>query len=483
MRNLSRFRFRHAVLALACASMFAGAADARTPSVNPRQRAQAAQQHPQVVAQFGGEVTGPQATYVKGIGEKIATAAGLPGQCTFTVISSEVVNAFAVPGCYIYITRGLLAIMNSEDELASVLGHEVGHITADHSGGRQTRGALAGLGAIAVGVLTGNGQLAQLAGQVGQLYTLSYSRNQEFEADDRGVSYLLGAGYNTYAASDMLKALGTNDALSARVSNRAASEVPAWARTHPLTADRVTRAAARAQAAGGQRATPAQRTRPYLQAINGIIYGDDPEQGFVNGRTFSHPKLKIAFEAPQGFTLTNTSTSVNIAGPNGLKAQFAGGALGQRNLDDYAVAVLRNIVGQTPTQVSQIQRGTTNGLATSLLPARAQTQSGQQVDVAVTAYQVGTGAYHFATLAPAGGAGPFTPMLGSFRILTDAQVAALRARRIETVEVGPRDTVQSLAARMAFTDYQTERFLALNGRDASTPLRAGETVKLITHAR
>jgi predicted Zn-dependent protease len=223
--------------------------------------------------------------------------------------------------------------------------------------------------------------------------------------------------------------------------------------------------------------------RPYLQNINGLIYGDDPEQGFVNGTTFSHPKLKIAFEAPAGFTLTNTPQAVNIAGPNGLKAQFAGGALGQRNLDAYAEAVLRSIVGQTPTQTSQIQRGTTNGLTTALLPARARTQSGQQVDVAVTAYQVGTSAYHFATLAPARGAGPFTSMLGSFRTLTDAQAAALRARRIEVVDVGLRDTVQSLAARMAYSDYQVERFLALNGRDSSTPLRAGETVKLITYAR
>jgi len=474
---------RSAALAALLMLGAAGEAAAQSSAI-ARDRARAAQQHPQIVAQFGGEVTGPTSTYVKGVGEKIATAAGLPGQCTFTLIASEVPNAFAVPGCYIYTTRGLLAVMNSEDELASVLGHEVGHITGNHSGQRQTRSVLSGLGAVAVGVLTGNSQLAQLAGQVGQLYTLSYSRDQEFDADDRGVSYLQRAGYNLYGSPDMLRALSVNDALTARIGNRdAKSEVPVWARTHPLTADRVTRAAGRARAAGGTREAPAERIRPYLQNINGLVYGDDPEQGFVNGTTFAHPRLKIAFEAPQGFTLTNTPSAVNISGPNGLKAQFAGGALGQRDLDAYAQAVLRSIVGQTPTQVSPVQRGTTNGLATSLLPARAQTQSGQQVDVAVTAYQVGTSAYHFATLAPARGAGPFTPMLASFRTLTDAQAAALRARRIEAVDVGPRDTVQSLAARMAYSDYQVERFLALNGRDASTPLRAGETVKIVSYAR
>ena len=470
-----------AVLALTFAATDVG--QARAPSVSARDRATAAQQHQQVVAQFGGEVTGPASTYLKAIGEKMASTAGLPGQCTFTLIGADVVNAFAVPGCYVYVTRGLLAIMNTEDELASVLGHEVGHITGNHAGQRQTRGTLAGLGALAVGVITGSGQLAQVASQLGGLYTLSYSRTQEFDADDRGVSYLLGAGYNLYAATDMLQALGANDALTKRIGQRTASDVPAWASSHPLTADRVTRAAARAQASGGVRETPAQKSRVYLQSINGIIYGDDPEQGFINGNTFAHPKLKIAFDAPQGFTLTNTATSVNVAGPNGLKAMFSAGALSSGGLDAYATNVLKQIVGQAPTQVAAFQHGMTNGLQTTLLPARAQTSSGQQVDVAVTAYQVGDRAYHFVTLAPAGGAGPFTPMLGSFRALSDQQAAALRARRVEVVEVTARDTVQSLAQRMAFTDYQLDRFLSLNARSATQPLRSGELVKLITYAR
>ncbi|HCK84963.1 MAG TPA: peptidase M48 Ste24p, partial [Hyphomonadaceae bacterium] len=212
------------------------------PQVPPNERARAAQQHPQIVAQFGGAVEGPAAAYVTSIGEKVATAAGVPGQCTFTLINSDVVNAFAVPGCYIYVTRGILAIMNSEDELASVLGHEVGHVIADHSDRRQNTATMGTLGAVLVGVLTGSGDLMQAAGQVAQVYTLGYSRDQEFEADDLGVRYLLATGYNPYGAADMLGALGVNDALSARTSQReAANAIPAWARTHPLSADRVTR--------------------------------------------------------------------------------------------------------------------------------------------------------------------------------------------------------------------------------------------------
>lgn len=467
-----------AALALVACATVSSTPDA--PAVAEAARARAGQQHPQILAAFGGEVTGPTSVYVKGVGEKIATAAGLPGRCTFSVIGSDVVNAFAVPGCYIYITRGLLAIMNSEDELASVLGHEVGHVVADHSARRQNASTLSGLGAIAVGVLTGSGELAQLAGQAAQVWTLSYSRDQEFESDDLGVRYLFRAGYNPFAAADMLDALGTNDALSAKTSNRqAGSEIPAWARSHPLSADRVTRATAQAQAGGGVRGQPPEMTARYLAAIDGMIYGDDPEQGFVNGRTFAHPKLKIAFEAPTGFTLTNTPAAVNISGPN-AKAQFAGGALPAEGLEAHARAVLAKLVGQSPVQVGQTQRSTTNGLETVTLPARAQAQSGQIVDISVTAYRVGTSAYHFVGLAPQGQLGPLAPMLSSMRTLTDAQAAALRARVIDVVNVGPRDTVQTLAQRMAFDDFRVERFLALNGLNANTPLPA--QVKIVRYA-
>ncbi|MDZ4775535.1 MAG: M48 family metalloprotease [Alphaproteobacteria bacterium] len=450
------------------------------PAVADAARARAGQQHPQIIAQFGGEVTGPTSVYVKGVGEKVATAAGLPGRCTFTVIGSDVVNAFAVPGCYIYITRGLLAIMNSEDELASVLGHEVGHVVADHSARRQNASTLSGLGALAVGILTGSGDLAQLAGQAAQVWTLGYSRDQEFESDDLGVRYLLRSGYNPFAAADMLDALGVNDALTAKTSNReAGSEIPAWARSHPLSADRVTRATAQAQAGGGVRGQPPEKAAPYLVAIRGMIYGDDPEQGFVNGRTFSHPALRIAFEAPTGFTLTNTPASVNISGAN-AKAQFSGGALPAEGLEAYARAVLSKLVGQSPVQVGQAQRTTINGLETVLLPARAQAQSGQVVDVSVSAYRVGNRVYHFIALAPQGQIGALDSMVRSMRTLSDAQVAALRARVIDVVNVGSRDTVQTLAQRMAFDDFRVERFLALNGLNANTPLPA--QVKIVRYA-
>lgn len=453
------------------------------PSVAPNSRAQAAQQHPQIVAQFGGAVEGPVATYVSGIGQRVATAAGVPGQCMFTVINSDVVNAFAVPGCYIYVTRGILSIMNSEDELASVLGHEVGHVVADHSAQRQNAATLSTLGALIVGVATGSGQLAQLAGQAAQLYTLNYSREQEFQSDDLGVRYLHGSGYNAYASADILNGLGLQDAVNARVNNRdAASAIPAWARTHPLSAERVARANAQAAANGAVRGTPPEQERAYLQAINGMIYGDDPDQGFVNGRTFAHPVMRIAFEAPEGFTLTNTTQAVIVQGQNG-QAQFSGGgALGQNTLEAYATAGLRQVLGNAPNQVGQVQRTTVNGLETVIAPARAQTQDGTVVDVAVTAYRVGDRAYHFITIAPQGRGGVLDSMTRSMRQLSASEAGALRARRIELVTVRSGDTVASLARRMAFDAHQEDRFRALNGLDANATLRAGAQMKLVTYA-
>ncbi|HEV2747124.1 MAG TPA: M48 family metalloprotease [Allosphingosinicella sp.] len=475
-----------AALLIAAAAACGDSAEDYEPSVTSAERAQAAEQHPLLLAEFGGTYDGPEARYLAGLGEKLAAAAGLGGQCTFTLVNTDVVNAFAVPGCYIYITRGLFGIVNSEAELASVLGHELGHIVANHSERRQRRGLFSGLGAMVVGVLTGSERLAGIAARAAEFYTLRYSRKQEFESDDLGIRYLVQAGYDPYAAGDMLESLGDHEAYQAMVrGDDEAQRIPAWALTHPLTGERIERAAEQAEATGhGPDALP-EGEGPYLSQVDGLLWGDDPEQGFVLGRRFAHPEMGIAFEAPPGFSLANSPQAVLIDGPDGLTGQFAGGRLPPGGLEAYAAALLDELIGEAPAQVrpGEMVRTRVNGLAAVMLPVLVQTQQGA-AQITVAAYAAGaTDAYHFITIGPpsGGGAEAVAPLFGSFRLLSPAEARSLRPRQIEVVTVGRGETIAAMATRMAVPDHAAETFLMLNDRDPRPELRPGERVKLIVY--
>ncbi|HEY0625566.1 MAG TPA: M48 family metalloprotease [Allosphingosinicella sp.] len=453
------------------------------PQISEADRAQAAEQHPMILAEFGGVYEGPEARYVAALGEKIAGAAGVSGACTFTMVNTDVVNAFAVPGCYIYITRGLFAIVNSEAELASVLGHEIGHIVAEHSERRQRRAMFSGLGAALIGAVTGSERLAAIAGGAAQLYTLGYSRKQEFESDNLGIRYLAAAGYDPYAAADMLDALGDHEQLQATSTGRDdATSIPGWARTHPLAEDRVERAIAEAEEEGHPRGSLPEREEPYFAQVDDLLFGDDPEQGFVLGRRFAHPTMRISFEAPPGFSLTNTPRAVLISGPDNVRGEFGGGRLPRDGLEGYTGAILSEVLGNESVQVQpgEAVRTRVNGVAALIVPVMAQTREGQ-VQVTIAAYAGPDGeAYHFLMLSPAGGnAGGVESLFGSFRFLSPADVASLRPRRIEVVTARARDTLQSLAARMAYDDFKLERFLTLNGRERNQPVRPGEKLKIV----
>ena len=467
-------------LAIACTQAPADA-QSGARSMSQSERAEGARAHPQLLQEFGGAYSAPQAAYVTTVGRKIAVQSGLanaPADYTITLLNSPVMNAFAIPGGYVYVTRQLLALMNDEAELASVLGHEVGHVAARHAQKRNTRSTISSIGSVLLGVLTGSSELAQVAGQASQLYVLSYSRSQEYQADDLGISYLKRAGYDPNAAADMLDALGRGSALDTKLSGQDAEKgVPGWARTHPLTADRVARARREAGSGKGLRNRDA-----FLNAIDGTLYDDDPKQGVVDGRTFRHPALKLQFTAPAGFAIANGTSAVSIQG-NGGKAQFGGGLLGGGGLEAHLDKVFQ-AVGGSQVNYSQPRRSTINGLEALMATARANTQSGP-VDVTVTAYRWSADqAFHFVMITPAGsGVGPFAGTIDSFRRLSDAEAASIRPRVIDVVTVKPGDTVASLAGRMAYSDYKTERFLTLNALEAGRALKPGERVKLIVYGR
>jgi predicted Zn-dependent protease len=456
----------------------------QTRSISQSVSAKAARQHPDIVAQFGGEIDGRAASYVQSVGRKVAAQTNITGggeAFHITILNSPVMNAFAVPGGYLYVTRELLSLVNDEAELASVLGHEAGHIAARHASQRQRTSIISQILAAGVGAVTGSGALGQLAGQVGQGVVLKYSRSQEYEADDLGVRYIAAAGYDPMASPSFLNSLGAATALEARVSGGGDERAtPSWARTHPLSAARVTRATQKASATG--RAGTGLRNRDqFLAAIDGLMVGDDPKQGVVEGRDFLHPDLRLRFTVPQGYGIQNGAKAVGISGQGG-QAQFGGGAF-NGDLGAYLDRAFRSILGsEAQVQYAEPRSGIVNGMPVAYSTARVATQQGQ-VDLTIFAYAWDSNtAYHFATVTPAGaGLGPFAPMVQSLTRMSASEAAAIRPRVIDVVTVRSGDTPAGLAGRMAYNDLKLERFLVLNGLSATSRLAPGQKVKIVVY--
>ncbi len=471
---------------LAIGSATAGAAQSsRTRAISQGSAQQAAQQHPQIVEEFGGEESGARGAYVRSVGAKVSAQTNIQGGANafrITTLNSPVMNAFAVPGGYLYITRQLMGLMNDEAELASVLGHEAGHIAARHSSERQRAGILSQILAVGATLVTGSSQVGQLAGQVGQGLFLRYNRNQEFEADDLGVRYLAGAGYDPTASASFLASLGAATSLESRAAGRDDERsTPSWARTHPLSEDRVRRATQQAQRTGAVGRGTRNRDQ-FLAQVDGLMVDDDPRQGVIDGRTFTHPDLRLRFAVPDGYGMQNGTRAVSIVGQRG-QAQFSTGQF-NGNLGTYIANVFQSIAGQQAgqLQIPQPRSTTINGIPAAYTTATAQTQQGP-VDVSVFAYQTDSdSAYHFVMLTRGGaGIGPFGPLVSSLRRLTPGEAAEIRPRIIDVVTVRAGDTVQSLAGRMAYRDLQLERFLTLNSLQANSVLRPGEKVKLVVY--
>ena len=494
---IAQARFARTKFALLAGALTSAALIAASPlgaqgvaTISASDKQQGAQANPQLIAEFGGAVSGPQAAYVESVGKNIAVRSGLSGardDFTVTLLNSSVDNAFAVPGGFVYVTRQLVALMNNEAELAGVLGHEVGHVAARHAAKRQsaqTRNSILGvLGQVLAGAVLGNSQAGQLGQQIfsqgSQLLTLKFSRSQETEADNLGISYLRSAGYDPRAMSTVLQNLANQNALNSRLLGQSGSQVPAWASTHPDPASRVRAALVRA----GPSATGITNRDTFLSRIDGLTYGDDPRQGIAEGRNFVHPEFRFKFSAPSGFYLMNGTSAVSITGQSG-KGQLTTAAY-NGDLDTYVRRAFAGLVdtseGQAALAPSSISRTTVNGLPAAYGSARVNSGNGQ-VDVVVFAYEFSRSqTFHFVTISQAGSSAAFNPMFASMQRISPSEAAAVRPRHLAVVTVRSSDTVQSLAARMAYTDAKLERFLVLNGLTANSQFSAGQRVKIVSY--
>ncbi|MBY8977390.1 M48 family metalloprotease [Rhodobacteraceae bacterium NNCM2] len=452
------------------------------------------QNHSKIVQQYGGTYKNAKVTnYVTGIGNKLASVSEQPdAKWTFTVLDTPTVNAFALPGGYVYVTRGLLGLAEDEAELAGVLGHEIGHVTAGHSSLRQDRSTAAGVGllvgSIGLGLLGVGGPAAQSLMTLGQTAAggilADYSRGDELDADNLGIRYLAKAGYDPYAQADFLDSLGAASQLDAKIAGRGynPNSVDFFA-SHPANAPRTRQAIQVAEKNGlaVDQNTDRGQAR-YLSIIDGLPYGDSPDQGFVDGRNFSHPKLRFAFSAPPGFAITNSSNAVVARGPQNALFIMDGGKDPGGDLTNY----IKNgwvpaLAKQTRVgQLRQLQSTKINGLpaALGILPMAVK---GGTADVELVAIRLNGTVYRFTGIVPRGS--NLLPEIDqaarSFRQLSAAEARNLKGKQIKVVTVGRGDTVASLSKRMKVDQFAEERFLVLNGMKAGDQVKAGQKVKLI----
>lgn len=444
--------------------------------MSPQQESQVgAQEHPEIIKEYGLYDNQQVVNYVNRIGAKIAKDTERPDVTyKFTVLDSPVVNAFALPGGYVYTTRGLVALAGSEAELAAVLAHEVGHITGRHSAERYSRGVVTSLGANVLAAAIDSSGATQALGLGSQLYLSSYSRSQEDEADTLGIRYLSRAGYDPSAMSSFLQNLQNSSALEAQIDGRS-GEGFSYFSTHPATSDRV--AKTRGEVAGYPQQGIINHAE-HLAMIDGMTYGDSEKQGFVRGNTFYHPALGFKFNVPADFNVVNKPSEVVAVSKSGAIIVFD--LVSSGNKDAYSY-LTQSWMKSEP--LSAPERINVNGInaATAGFQGRV---NGQVMTIQLVAIEYGAGKVaRFQIGIPQNISQAQLDALKSasysFGNMSASEKASIKPMRIDVFTAGAGDTVASIAAQMPFDTFKEERFRVLNGLSRSDTLKAGVQYKTI----
>jgi predicted Zn-dependent protease len=440
-------------------------ADASSPSVREHQR---------VLSAYGGAYEDPKLNAkLTNIVARLVAASDRPDlSYKITMLNSPAVNAFALPNGQLYVTRGLLGLANDSAEFASVMSHEMAHVIARHAATREEQARKTEL-ISNVNDMLSDPQVGAMALARSKIALASFSRSQEFEADGIGVGIAARAGFDPFGASRLLNSMGRNAELRA-VSRGGDSRSPDFLSSHPATPERVKNAAtaARQVAATG----PAQHRdkAAYLASVDGMMYGEDPVDGFVRGRRFLHPKLGFTFMAPEGFVLDNTAQAVL-----GTK-EGAGQAL---RLDVVKVSPEQSLIEYLNSGwIENVENGSVEELSVNSVPAATATATGDQWAFRLYVVRFGSEVYRFIFAAKDRTAETdraFRESIQTFRRLTLEETRSTKPLRLRVVKVQPGDTVESLSARMALLDHQVERFQVLNGLDPGEQLKVGDVVKII----
>ncbi len=434
----------------------------------------AAAQHPKILATYGGEYADVklERMVAKVVG-RLTFDGNDPNQTyRITILNSPSVNAFALPGGFVYVTRGLLALANDSSELGAVIAHEMAHVTAKHGVQRQQLEAETNLASRVVSEVLTDDPSGRQAAIRGKLKLAQFSRNQELEADAIGIKASGKSGYDPFAASRFLTSLGAyTDFRAASSDNDITLDFLA---SHPAAPQRVELAKRHARQFGAPDSVGVTERDAFLNGIDGMVFGDSPDEGFVRGQDFLHPALGIAYRLPAGFETENNKDAVLSSGPGEVAIRFDGVELLQSvDLAKYVrsgwVAGLIDS-SVTPTTIGGYEAVT----------AKAQADKWQ---FDITVLRVNGKVYRFLFAAPLAATGLETvasSVSQSFRALSEAERAAIKPTRVRIVTVKAGDTVGGLANKMQGVDRKQELFRILNGLSAGQTVSAGDKVKIIT---
>jgi predicted Zn-dependent protease len=448
------------------------------PKPRPAPNPAAEREHERILSSYGGAYDDPrvEALITRTVDRLVAASDRPDLTYKVTILNSGAVNAFALPTGQLYVTRGLIALASDTSELSSVLSHEMAHVLAKHASIREDQARQAAVVTKVVTDMGNDPDLTALALAKSKLTMASFSRAQEFEADGIGVGISARAQFDPFGAARFLTAMERNAALKAGRSSDPRSQD--FLSSHPANPERVQNAQANAR----QYASPQESSRPggerdretYLAAIDNIVYGEDPSEGFVRGRRFLHPKLGFTFSAPDGFTLDNTAQAVIGVREGGNQAM---------RFDVVRVPAEQSLADYLNSGwMEGVDKATTEELTINGFPAASAAARGEQWQFKVYALRFGSDVYRFIFAARQKSNESernARDTVNTFRRLTLDEIQAARPLRIKVVTVQPGDTVELMAQRMSGVDRPLERFRVLNGLDANSTLKARDRVKLV----
>jgi predicted Zn-dependent protease len=440
--------------------------------------------HPQIMQQYGRYEDEALQQYVNSVGQRIAIQSHRPKlQYSFTVLDSDEVNAFALPGGYVYITRGIMAYLNSEAELAAVLGHEIGHVTARHAVRQQAGATAAGIGATLVGILTGSGDLANVANMAGSALISGYGRDMELEADQLGAQYLNGVGFKSEAMIDVVRLLKNQEMLEvqmARQENRKPRVYHGVFSTHPDNDTRlqeVIRAAGKVQNTGDR---PDNRDA-FLARINGLPMGNSRAQGIVRGSRFYHADMGVTVAFPTGWVVDNQRAKV-VAYPEGKEAYMELTAQAPPQGVAPKEFLGRLLQGVPTTSGEPIKANGLEGYTALIRSTKL--PWGNQGPARIAVVYFNNLAYVFMGASrQAAGSSSLDPVFMStvktFRRLRDNEFPQAEPDRIRVVRATERTTMEQLAKSSPIKKYPLERLRLLNDLYPNKQPVAGQKLKVV----